>query len=330
MSKKGAIEIQFNWIFVLIAGALVLLIITGFVFRWMKSAQDSVAAESLRNIDSIITATGTVEGETNLIDMPDMAMSYDCKHLGYKGLSLGSLQTGSLFSPGRLKGSKIIMWVDGLFLPFYTGNVMYLTSNAAKYIIVSNSTTRELNKTIAKAMNNHVNVQYIDESQYPLLLDENNYHTVVVFLSELKNPAPSFKEPVKAVKVRAYDNNISGELEFYTAPGIHWVPNGTSAWTGNEMLIGGIITGEHSLYECVHSNLMGRWGIVVALLKHKLKIFMAEYPSEVTYASFNDTLSDLYKSVETNSYSTREFMNKIARIERSNTILAYKGMPVVY
>jgi hypothetical protein len=329
MGKKGAVEVQFNWIFVLIAGALVLMLITGFVFRWMRSAGSEVSAESLRNIETLITATGTVEGETRLIDIPRVSMGYDCMRLSFGDASIGSVQTGNLFAPRLIRGDRLIIWTKGLFLPFYSGNAVFIAPDAARYIVVANATTKTLNKSLAEGLSN-LNVHFTDSAGYLMLADENNYHAVVVFLGELQSPPPYFRQAPKAIKVRAHEGNVSGTLEFYTSSGSAWVPAGLSEWTGEVMLTGAVVSGEHDIYQCVRGNLMERWSIVATLLLHKLDILIAEHPAESTYAGFRDTLEDGVQSVERDSYSAHEFMNKVARLQRSNTVLSYKGVPAVY
>ena len=53
-SKKGVIEVQFNWIFVLIIGSVILILITGVVIKQKNISETSKNTLILKNLDQSI------------------------------------------------------------------------------------------------------------------------------------------------------------------------------------------------------------------------------------------------------------------------------------
>ncbi|MBW2988200.1 hypothetical protein DRJ48_01735, partial [Candidatus Woesearchaeota archaeon] len=164
MNRNGAVEIQFNWIFVLVAGALIIAMVTGFALRWIKTSERSEAVEALSNIDTIITATGVVEGETKVVSLPDFSLRYDCNELGYSGVSVGGLRVANLFSPPELKGNSLVMWTRAWFVPFYVGNFVYITTPQVKYNVVyqpGNPSSERLLRMLEDSLPDKVNVDFV-------------------------------------------------------------------------------------------------------------------------------------------------------------------------
>ena len=63
--KKGVIEIQFNWIFILVAGSLILLFFFG-IIRWAQTSSTESSSTTISNyIDSLLTGAAVTRKTVN-------------------------------------------------------------------------------------------------------------------------------------------------------------------------------------------------------------------------------------------------------------------------
>jgi len=279
--KKGAVELQFNWIFVLVAGGLILTLVVGFVFRWMHQSEEKNAIETLRNLELIITASGVVEGGREQIDMYGLTMTYDGLTLKFKGVGIPGWRMRSLFVPPKLKGEKMIIWTDSWFMPFYVGNPVYITTDQARYLAVFNDSQKslQLERMLKEMLPAEVSIDYVNESQYTLVRDYNNYYVVSIFLETSLQPPRPLKAVQNAVVVTMADDNASGLLKFYSKRGSVWNPAGNSVWVQPEMLAGAVVTGDAGLYNSTFSFHKERLSIIAGLLLEKVHQLMVHFPS---------------------------------------------------
>ena len=93
---------QFNWIFVLVAGTAILLFFTVVVVKQKNVSEMSTKATVLKSIEAIIIGASVGTDTTNIIDIPDSDIEVNCGRV-----SLGSIskqyQSLILFAPSSLK-----------------------------------------------------------------------------------------------------------------------------------------------------------------------------------------------------------------------------------
>ena len=68
MNKKG-FEIQFNWIFVLVAGTAIILFFTVVVIKQKNVSETSTKATILKSMEAVITGASVSTDTTNIIDI---------------------------------------------------------------------------------------------------------------------------------------------------------------------------------------------------------------------------------------------------------------------
>ena len=70
-SKKGVVEIQFNWMFVLIAGAIILALFIGIILRQKGISETTTNALILNNLDAVLSGSEVSVGTVNVVKMPE-------------------------------------------------------------------------------------------------------------------------------------------------------------------------------------------------------------------------------------------------------------------
>src|SRR3989338_1793666 len=71
--KKAQMEITFNWVYILIAGAVILLFFVGLVARQKVVSEERLSGEIVEVMSSILVGAGVSEKTKNFIDVSGLA-----------------------------------------------------------------------------------------------------------------------------------------------------------------------------------------------------------------------------------------------------------------
>jgi len=148
--KKAQVTVQFNWIFILIVGAIILAFFVTIAIRQKEASEQGVTANFFINFEKSLSGISAVEGKTLLFDIPKMDLRYDCNSVcdcaAYAGESRAravirpfSLNDKVIFSPNRLKGNNLLTISKEWDFPFRITNFLFMTSPEVKYLIENNS-----------------------------------------------------------------------------------------------------------------------------------------------------------------------------------------------
>lgn len=146
-SNKAQVEIQFNWIFILIVGAIILAFFVTVSLKQKQSSEQQMNINFFTNFEKAITGISAAQGKMYLLDVPNMDLRYDCTSdcdcAAYAGTSRAKAVGGNIFamndriifSPNRLKGNVVFFWSKDWTFPFRITNLLFMTSPEVKYLI---------------------------------------------------------------------------------------------------------------------------------------------------------------------------------------------------
>lgn len=257
MNKKG-FEVQFNWIFVLIAGAAILLFFAVVVVKQKSVAETSTKATVLKSIEAIIAGAGVSTDTTNIVSIPNSNIEVSCNRISLGAVSKQH-ESMVLFAPSLVKGDKLITQTLAFSTPYKATNLLYITSPQLRYIIMgSSSLAKEINKTLPSELKKEF---------YPSIPDiknSNNYKIrFVIFGDMIEFPRQLAKMPdfdVTAIKVNG--DIEKGILEFWQKDGVSWQAKGSSVYLGKSSLMGAIYANTFEAYECNMQNVFSRLNLV--------------------------------------------------------------------
>src|SRR3989338_7443073 len=107
-SKKGIVEVQFNWIFVLIVGGILIITVTSVIIKQKNSAENSIRITLLNTLRSLIASSSVSSGATMSASMPKAEVVYECNKFSIGDISK-SYNGLVMFGPSSLKGKNISM-----------------------------------------------------------------------------------------------------------------------------------------------------------------------------------------------------------------------------
>ena len=136
-SKKGVVEVQFNWVFIIIIGAVILGFFVSLSMRQKDVSEQKLSATVAEHMKTILTGAQVTERSVNLITVPRRDITYDCGE-GFSISSMASFNPRIIFAPSLLKSQsqKLITWSLDWNMPFRITNFLYMTSPDIYYIFV--------------------------------------------------------------------------------------------------------------------------------------------------------------------------------------------------
>ena len=270
MNKK-AFEMQFNWIFVLVAGAAILLFFTVVVVKQKGVAETSTKATVLKSIEAIITGASVSTDTTNIINIPNSNIEVSCGRISLDEVSK-QYQSLILFAPSLIKGDRLITQTLGFSAPYKATNLLYMTSQQLRYIIIGNT---DLAKEINKSLPVELKKEFYET--LPIIKNENNYKVRFVFFtnsdpSVLENLGKMPDSDVTAIKING--DSEKGIIEFWQKEGASWLAKGTSNYIGKQSLIGAVYAETLEAYECNMKNIFTRLNLVTQIYSERTKKLM--------------------------------------------------------
>jgi len=150
ISKKAQVEVQFNWIFILIAGAVLL----GFFFLMISSQSNTnetkISATLTRTFKTIVDATAQKSGTLKEYSFAsNLNIEFQCKEnsglYNYKlnDVKVADIKYDVIFAPESMIGRNIYTWTREWELPdeqgFSVTTFLYMTNKLQGFIFVNDS-----------------------------------------------------------------------------------------------------------------------------------------------------------------------------------------------
>lgn len=181
-------ELQFHWMFVLIAGALIL----GFFFS-ITLKQQSISQEKLEltlatDIDDILTSAIISKGVAQTFPVPPSGLGFHCSEFCECTFTIRRAQKPfnerSLFAPALLKDQNIVVWSLPFELPYRITNFLYLTNPTIRYYFVTTQAPKsvQLAKQLTERLPPFIVHQTIPSQNLSQITAQEFAHTTFVFL----------------------------------------------------------------------------------------------------------------------------------------------------
>lgn len=233
LSKKAQLEIGFNWIYIMIAGVVILLFFTGIIVRQKASSEQQLSVDVVRIMGSIFTAAGVSEKTKNSIDisgLADYTLTFYCEDgVGDYGLKDGYQVQNAIepvFAPVEIQGTRLNLWSLPYKFPFKVTDFLFITSENTKYFFLGQDVFIDefLDQTAAdEKIRFKINTQRI--STLEQLKPENNFQIRVVDFSSTIREGLSVPVSVQQLgddKVTAIVFTVAGNVDYYQKQDIVW------------------------------------------------------------------------------------------------------------
>ena len=140
MKKKGQVSEQFNWIFIGIAGGVILLLFL-FVIGQLKTSGDAkLGVTVLNSMDAILTGSENTDGTVSLIPINNLfSMSVTCNEdsrlLIENSASSMDVLNRIIFAPTIVGSKQLFIATKELYRPFPLGNAVLLSDEDILFLV---------------------------------------------------------------------------------------------------------------------------------------------------------------------------------------------------
>jgi hypothetical protein len=282
LGRKAVVEIQFNWIFILIAGALILFLFSSIILKQKTTADSTAQTTLLKDVTSIAIGSESTTGITKELALSKASITFGCNTLriGQKSQPLSQMV---IFSPSTVQ-TPLIVHTREWSLPFRATNVVYLSSPRIRYILIGDNTlARQVNKSMPEKFLIDV---YKDYAAFSLAqLQEDDQLRIIVFGSALEvqvKNAPSLTSiPPRQLSLLGIPDSGTpnyGTMSFYQKTQTGWTTPITKEYLKEELLIGAIFTDNSEQFQCIKDNMLKKLRLVADI--HDKRRFMLAKDTE--------------------------------------------------
>lgn len=310
--KRGESDVQFNWIFVLAAGAVFLFIIFRVISAQRSSAELSASVTLRTRLGSTVAASLSQDEYSGEISLGKEGINFSCGKAIFQKIAATDL--GPEFSQKYISSdaSSLIIKSEQWDFPMKAGSLVYLSSPKNSYLFVKNSMFSDLINEIYDKMPDAVDKALIENS------------------SDLENEIKN--RPGKDIRVIMFNEQPSAKslsssasfISFYPASGAS-IEYGTvelynkqiksfekTLYFGKEMLVAAVYSESVDDYECSAKKAFDRLYWILDISKARLQKMSADYPK-------NSDCQALLSSTEQDSAQGRisGFMDVILALKNS-------------
>ncbi len=249
--KRGQVEVQFNWILILVAGGLIFLFFFG-IINWAKKSSDEGTASTISvNLDSIFTGSSIVKETINKIDIPFKQLDFTCDTYRVDSSSnVRNIRNKLIFAPSRIDEGRLITWSLGWDIPFRVTNFLFITSPQIRYIVIGSESSdmfQLINETFPREFNVEFNPSTIE--------DVNNFKVRFIYVGGGVSDADAalfYKMPDEDVTALWITSSDPYQITFYkkTIASFSVIPYTALDSAGLAGLFGAIISENPEDYDC--------------------------------------------------------------------------------
>lgn len=261
---------SFNWIFILIAGTVILIFFITIVQKQKEISQIKLAASIRTDISAILTGAGVTADTTNILTMPKTEIYFTCDEEGYSDFEIARTGVNKktsfdvIFAPDFVKGPTLVTWAKEFKIPFKVMNFLYLTDAQVRYILVF-SPGNQLAEKIEAELPDELNRETVSPGAN--VADKNNYKVKFVFFEGFNQltAAPFKNMPDKDVSAIEITSN---EIRFYQKKGQYFALQGAVPYLRDEddtFIYGAIFSEDRIFYECNLKKALKRTAAVTKL-----------------------------------------------------------------
>jgi hypothetical protein len=338
VSKKSMIEVQFNWIFVIVAGVVVFLFIMSIVFSEKKQSEEKLNSEFLQKLTSSIRGKQQLTDTYNELSTSNTELSFRCDaedktfDFSIAGSNKISLPQEIIFTPEHISGNTFQLWTLDFSVPFTVTRFMFITTPSTVFIIYSDSSTAPFAAALAHDLPSNI-TKKMASSEADIDAIRANYpsYKIICFVGHCPQNVdkkydyisinPQSTQGNSADALYAYGNVIfrRGSLK------------DTSFYVSKSSMFGAIFSDNKKDYECQMSRAMDQFNLKRTLHVNRMDL-LAEDPTALrgdcsnilTAARLTMTIDNLGMS------NIQQLPGFVKAIETADNDLNFKGCPLIY
>lgn len=179
-TKKAIIEVGFSWIFILIAGVVILSLFTYIGIKQGGFFKDKATANLLTDLNAIFVGAQVSKNTAALFEIPKTKLGFGSSSYNIEGKA-HPVQGRLIYGPEEMETDTLITWSKPWSLGFRISNFLFVTSPYIKYYIVYSSAKQALAEEIYEDLPTQLSKEMISLSGTDKI-ENQNYDRIVVLV----------------------------------------------------------------------------------------------------------------------------------------------------
>lgn len=282
-NSKGVVELQFNWMFTLIAGALILLFFSTVVVKLKTTSDSSRNLAILKSMGSIAIGSESSPGTINILELPETEIEFGCNVIRV-GKSANQFENMVVFAPRIVRTPTVVVNTLEWGIPYRVSNFVFISSPEVRYFLVGDTNLRKfVNESMPASLLKEL------ENNHPLTIkNRDNYNVRFVYFDNF-NPAidvppPSLKKMgIKDVTALHINGDLQkGEIRFYEKTKSNtWSLKDSTYYLGPENLLGAVYADDSTNFKCVRDNGLRKGNIVTNIYEQRSDELETHYGTDL-------------------------------------------------
>lgn len=356
MSKKGAIEVQFNWVMVLIIGALILLAFFGFSQKQKSISEIIIADDALTQLNMVLSGAKVSSDTANVIQVPKKKVEFLCDSLSCNSYGCSSsfrigegltrsYNVHPIFSPDFLLGKSMTTWALDWSIPYRVSNLVFITNPEVKYILVYDADSEDFARNINNSLPERIfdvagrkvfSFDLVDFDNFEKVTRKNNFKTRFVFLNladeNLRFISSTFaNSDVSVLRILSENDFEIGIVEFYKKRGNLYESDQQYPFMGKATLFAAIFAEDGNIYSCNMKKALNSARIITDLNLDRISRIPEQTPiCEAYYSQAEEVLNKIKNDLQLDQASFDRLNSYKEELEGINLNLQRQSCPTVY
>jgi hypothetical protein len=336
LKRRGVIDVQFNWIFIMIAGFVILLFIISIVMNQKKNADTQSSISTVNQINTIIKGRQQAAGVYSELSIPETTMTFQCDPeadnlftFKISDSSRTPLPLDIIFAPQAMTANRMQMWSQSFDLPFAVTAFTYITSNDRIILIYNESASSDARALYDSLPDNITRYFVSTQTELDRYDSYGDRKKVVCFNNEC--PHGDYLDIIPDSSV-GHDLFGFGTVKFFRNRQVSTdIPYITKA-----SLLGAVFSDDADYYKCQMNRALDQFEIKISLVDERLRLFSDDLPegacNDTVHSARVNTVASL-NNIELTQDTTKGIpllYKKSAEIEQINTDLKLGSCPKIY
>ncbi len=300
MVMKKGFELQFHWIFVMIAGALILAFFFTVAQKQRTLSQEKLALTLSTDIENIFTGAIVSKGTAQKLPVPPQGLAFECSEgcdCSFRvGRAARSFGDKVMFAPGLVEGQDLTVWSLEWKQPYRVTNFLLVTNPDTKYYFVydeSNVQSKVLFEQLAERLPPLIEYESVTSGRLSDVVYEGHERTVFVLLNLVPGVVDrSFRRAdVRLVEVQSV---AQPRLSFYYNDGVDMKLEATWPIIDVTSIYAAIFADTATMYECGLKSAFKKMAYIADIYaKRGSELEAAAIDAEMVWCSYGAAVSRL-------------------------------------
>jgi len=336
-NHKGVIDVQFNWIFVMIAGFVIFLFIISIVFAQKRNADAQIGISSMNQITALLKGNQQAADIYSEIVLPATSINFKCdestKYFTFKIENAERMQlpTEIIFAPQNLATNKIMVWSQAFDTGFPVDIFTYITS-ADSIILLYNTSESAYALQIYNDLPSNITKKYVKDA--PDINQYKNYARIkIICFNDTGCPSHTQYDYMNIVPAKDSELYTYGNVTFHKKSASQDPILQTTSYIDKSGLYGAIFSDTVEYYNCQMSRAIDQFEVKRSLVESRLTLLQGALPAGDCRTAINLSLDweiNNMRNIYLNYDNMSLLQQSIKDMDNTNTNLILDSCPKIY